>query len=1044
MIPSLTPPAVRPLPAGSPWAPIATLLLCLGTQPLFAATGAPATALQADTPQVDFKRQIEPILEQHCWKCHGEKKQKAGLRLDTKKAALLGADFGAEPVILPGDSSGSRLLQVIAAEDEDERMPPRAAALDSDQIELIRQWIQAGASWPDPTSKEQGLFTDHWAYRAPQPSPLPTPGQMDWVRNEIDRFVLQRLEAEGLEPSPEAERETLLRRLCLDLTGLPPTPQQIERFLADDSEQAYEDLVDRLLASPHYGERQARAWLDLARYADTNGYEKDERRSIWRYRDWVIDAYNADMGFEQFTLEQIAGDLLPNATLEQQIATGFHRNTMINAEGGVDPEESRVAAVMDRANTTGSVWLGSTLACAQCHTHKYDPFSHRDYYRLFAYFNSSEDVGPGDGPRLLAPTSQMQKREELAVAELAQLDLELSAWEASMETKLVQALAEASEREADWKQIVPSTYTSNEGSTLALLNEGTILSLGGNPSMGTYEFSFELPAGPALQRLRLEALTHPTLPEGGSARSTHQNFVLSEVHLDLLPLQAGAEEVPISLARASADYSQPGTPTWPAQATIDGRPGTGWAIGSGVGQPHQLVIELEAPLELVEGRRVRLRLDQNYGGAHMLGHLRFSVSSESGDGSPPFDGRIVQLLREAPLLGGEHDGVLREWFLRNTPLLKEPRDRKRELEARDPLPTTLVMRELETPRTTHILERGSFLSPGKAVTPGVPGVLPQPDADSPPNRLGLARWLTSPHNPLTARVTVNRLWDQVFGRGLVGTTEDFGTQGELPSHPALLDWLALQFQTDDWSTKRILRRMVLSATYRQASKLSEELRKRDPQNRLLARGARYRVEAEMVRDIALSASGLLNPNIGGPSVFPPQPEGVWQITYNADSWMTATDENRFRRGLYTFWRRTAPYPTFMAFDATSRELACLRRSPSNTPLQALALLNDPAFIEAAVALAGRSLRAPAARDEERMTLAFRRCTGRSPNAEEQRVLLQLLVAEREHYAMDPDAARQLIHSPAALGTEGLDPSELAAWTVVCNVLLNLDETITRS
>ena len=1013
-------------------------LVALGAVPLFGHDGSAAPFEDA----VDFARDIQPILEDNCWKCHGEKKQRGGLRLDTKAAALAGADFGAIPVILPGDSEGSRLMQVIATDDEDERMPPRGAPLDADEIATIERWIESGASWPDSEAGD-GFFIEHWAYTAPVDAPLPEPEGAGWARNEVDRFVLQRLEEEGLRPSPEASRETLLRRLSLDITGLPPSLEERERFLADDSEHAYEALVDRLFDSPHYGERMARAWLDLARYADTNGYEKDSRRSIWRYRDWVIEAYNRDLGFDQFTIEQLAGDLLPDPTLEQRIATGFHRNTMVNAEGGVDPEEFRVAAVMDRVNTTGSVWLGTTLACAQCHTHKYDPFSHQDYYRLFAYFNSSADVGPGDGPRLKAPTEYTAREEAAAVAALAELNQTLTTWTPELESAFAQVIEEETRRESQWSQLVPVSYTGSEGTTLALLNEGTVLGIGATPAHSEYAITFTLPAGSDLRRLRLESLPHESLPNGASARSSHGNFVLSEVHVELLDANSNVSSR-VDVARATADFHQTGPPAWPAEAVIDGNPATGWAIGGATGKAHNLVLDLASPVSSPESQTLRLRLEQNFGTQHLLGHLRFSSSSVESDRSAPVDGEVARVVRSSSERTSEQTAALRDWFRQTTPLLESERARKDELEHRPPVPTTLVMKELAEPRATHILERGSFLSPAKEVTPGVPAVLPQPPQGSQPNRLGLAEWLVSAENPLTARVTVNRLWDQVFGRGLVSTLDDFGTQGERPSHPALLDWLARTYQEDGWSTKRMLKRIVMSATYRQSSNASAELIERDPANRLLARGARYRVEAEMVRDIALTASGLLNEKVGGPSVFPPQPDGVWQITYSADAWTTALDGDRFRRGLYTFWRRTAPYPAFMAFDATSRELTCVRRAPSNTPLQALALLNDPAFVEAAVALSARLITAELSSDRERVSLGFKLCTGREPNREESDVLLQLLASERQHYAAHSEEAHKLTHSEAALETEGLPGPELAAWTVLCNVLLNLDETITRS
>ncbi len=1000
----------------------------------------PALVLgSSDADSVDFSRDIEPLLEDNCIQCHRERKHKAGLRLDSKSAAMAGSYFGTEPVILPGDASNSVLFQRIASNDEDERMPPRGAPLEASEIELIRRWIDEGAEWPDEEVETD--FELHWAYESLQPTELPQPRNSEWARNEIDIFVLDRLQREGLEPSPEADRSTLLRRLSLDLTGLPPTPDELEAFLGNDSDTAYEEQVDRLFASPHYGERQARGWLDLARYADTNGYEKDSIRTMWRYRDWVIRAFNSDMSFDRFTIEQLAGDLLPEPTLEQRIATGFHRNTMINAEGGVDPEEYRVAAVVDRVNTTAMVWLGTTLACAQCHTHKYDPFSQREYFRLFAYFNSSADIGPSDEPKIDAPTPEEALEEERAVAELAILDERLSTWTPALAGELALFEEEQAQAGKSWSTLRPKTFSGDEGTTLAMLEDGSLLAVGKELARDTYDLLFDLPEV-EVQRLRVDVLTHEALPNGGPGRADHNNFVLSEIEVIATERSSG-EEHTIRPAGASADFFQEGSPTWPAESSIDGDPSTGWAIAGGTDHPHQLVLDLAEPLDGKRHSHLRLRLAQHYGSMHVIGRLRISFSQEAGSGATLVRPDIEELLTEAGDRTPEDQARLEAWFLSAAPSLAEARERKRALGDRHRPPTSLVMQELETPRTTHVLERGSFLAPGEEVTPGVPAVLTPLHEGARTDRLGLARWLVSPENPLTARVTVNRFWQQVFGRGLVPTPEDFGSQGQAPTHPELLDWLALELQRDGWSIKSTLKRFVLSSTYRQESTASPELRQRDPQNILLARGARYRVEAEMVRDIALVASGLLSETIGGPSVFPPQPPGIWNSTYSADRWNTAGGPDRFRRGLYTFWRRTAPYPTFMAFDATSRELACARRPGSNTPLQALALLNDPAFIELAIGLAGRLLREGGDQDRARVELGFELCTGRLPDAREVAMLLELLASERDHYLNSIDSARTLVSSEVDLGTNELDPIELAAWTVLANVLLNLDETITR-
>ncbi len=758
--------------------------------------------------RVDFVRDIQPLLAR-CTNCHGIEKQESGLNLQTRRAAFAGGDNG--KVILAGNAKGSRLYQLVAGEDPDLRMPPAGEGepLTAAQMEQLRLWIEQGANWPDSAD---GAGGGHWAYRPPQRPEPPTVQDAGWPKNAIDHFILARLEREGLRPAPPLDRARWLRRVSLDLIGLPPTVEEVDAFLADGSDEAFEKAVDRLLASPHYGERWARPWLDLARYADTHGFEKDPHRSIWPYRDWVIQALNRDLPFDQFTIEQLAGDLLPTATVEQRIATGFHRNTMVNTEGGVDAEEYRHLAVVDRVNTTATVWLGTTLACAQCHTHKYDPFTQREYYRLFAFFNSNADPSTSEGEQLAVPSAEQKG----AIEELAR-------------------------------------YAAVGGQS------------------------------PALQPLR-----------------------------------------------------------------------------------------------------------------EQIASLQKKIESE--------------------------------------------------------IPKTLVMRELAAPRETHILARGNFLNPGDKVTPGVPAVLnPLAASNSLPNRLDLARWLVDPGNPLTARVAVNRAWEQFFGRGLVLTSEDFGTKGQPPSHPELLDWLATELVRDQWSLKRLHRRIVLSATYRQSSQVGRELLERDPDNRLLARGPRVRLEAEMVRDQALAASGLLSRKVGGPSVMPPQPDGLWNSPYSGEQWVTSQGEDKYRRGLYTFWKRTSPYPAFVSFDAPSREFCVVRRPRTNTPLQALTTLNDPAFVEAAQGLARRVLEKSPADDRARLTQAFRLVLARAPEADEVERLQALLESELARFRAAPAAAEQMLAGAArtdpakaaAPSPPSLDRAAWAAWTVVANVLLNLDEALTK-
>ena len=704
----------------------------------------------------------------------------------------------------------------------------------------------------------------HWAYVTPTRPELPKVQRVSWPRNGIDYFILERLEQEKLPPAPEAEPAVLLRRMSLDLIGLPPTIQEADAFLADPSPEAYEKVVDRLLASPHYGERWARPWLDLARYADTQGYEKDNRRSQWPWRDWVVSALNRNLPFDQFTVEQIAGDLLPNATRDQKVATGFHRNTMTNTEGGTDDEEYRHEAVIDRVNTTMSVWMGTTIACAQCHDHKYDPFATKEYYQLYAFFNQTADRDQDDErPTLKLPSPEQE----------AQLQ-QLRTANATLEIKLSTQTPELDAALARWEKTVSPGVTT-------------------------------IPAG--LSNILAVA------PE---QRSAQQRAALAKHYRSIAPeLQAAREE-----------------------------------------------------------------------------SARFQKQTAALESS---------------------------------------------------IPVTAVMEELASPRETRVHTRGAYLNLGDKVEPGVPAVWPGLPANQPANRLGFARWLVDTNNPLIARVAMNRLWQQYFGIGLVETLEDFGAQGEPPSHPRLLDWLATEFMARNWDVKAMHKLIATSATYRQSSRITPEAAQRDPYNRLLARGPRVRLEAEMVRDQALAVSGLLSPKMGGPPVMPPQPDGIWQVVYSGDQWATSPGDDRYRRGLYTFWRRTSPYPSMITFDAPSREYCVVRRNRSNTPLQALTLLNDPVYIEAAVALAGRMMKEGGVSPAERAAYGFRLAVARAPQAGEEARLVSLYYNELAKFKANPKAAAALLANGATQASNGADPAERAAWTVVANVLLNLDEVVSN-
>jgi Protein of unknown function (DUF1553)/Protein of unknown function (DUF1549)/Planctomycete cytochrome C len=752
------------------------------------------------TPRVDFNREVRPILAKNCFACHGqdEAKRAKGLRLDRRDAAVALLKSG-EKAIVPGDSDSSALILRVTEEDETLRMPPKKSGnrLTAAEIDILTRWIGEGAE-----------YAPHWALSAPRALPLPAVNEKAWPRNGIDFWILSRLETERLKPSPEAERTTLLRRISLDLRGLPPTLHEVEQFIEDRAPDAYEKAVNRFLDDPAYGERWARMWLDQARYADSAGYGSDPLRpTIWRYRDWVIDAFNRNLPFDRFTLEQIAGDLLPNPSLDVLIATAFHRNTMTNTEGGTDDEEFRVAAIKDRVDTTMQVWMGLTMGCAKCHSHKFDPITHEEYYQFYAIFNQTADQDqPAETPVIPAPTAQI-------LESVRKIDEEITA-----------------------------------------------------------------------------------------------------------------------------------------------------------------------------------------------------LRSQTPESKPVRD-KIAALEKSKPKI-----------------------------------PSVSVMVELapDHHRVTHVQHKGNFLDPGDVVGPGVPQSLPPfPEGES-KNRLGLARWLVDPKNPLTARVAVNRYWAQIFGVGLVETEEDFGTQGEPPSHPELLDWLAVQYRDSGWNTKALLRLIVTSATYRQSSKVRTELLEKDPRNRLLARAPRVRLEAEMVRDQALALSGLLSHKVGGPSVFPPQPGGLWQAAFNGErTWSTSDGEDRYRRGLYTFWRRTVPYPSMAVFDAPSREICAIRRVRTNTPLQSLVTLNDPVYVEAAQALARRIVRDGGPTVSSRARHGLQLCLGRPPRPEQIEPLVTLYAREHERYGKDLTAARSLATDPIGPLPPDMEPADLAAWTTVANVLLNLDAVLTK-
>ena len=1181
-----------------------------------------ATVRAADAP--DFNREVRPILSNNCFKCHGpdDKARKGKLRLDVRDVATAPAKSG-ETAIVPGKPDASELLTRINSTDEDEHMPPPATKkeLTAEQKDVLKRWIESGAKY-DP----------HWAFVKPARPALPAIQNSKFkIQNPIDAFVLARLEKEKLAPSPEADPETLCRRMYFDLIGLPPTPEEVDAFVSEyhspitdhqSPAAAIEALADRLLSSPRYGERWARKWLDLARYADTNGYEKDRERSIWPWRDWVINALNADEPFDQFTIEQIAGDLLPNATAQQIVATGFHRNTMLNEEGGIDPLEFRFHAMTDRLRTTGKTWLGLTIECAQCHTHKFDPITHREYYQLFAFLNNADEP---DFDLPDADAGARQKANEERAAKLL-ADLETN-WPLD---------------EVRWDAPKPAGIDAASGEKPKLLDDGSALFAGLGPDKDVYTITFDSDLA-NVDRVRLETLADPALPSGGPGRVAHGNFVLTEITVTAAPRNAPQQIAPVKLVRAEADAAQN---LFPASLAIDGNSATGWAVNLQSGNwnvNHTATFGFEKPVSFPGGTRFTVRLEQNYGGQHTIGRPRLSVGTPAGEAhstevrrreivekkfaewllrertravawtplraveaksnSPLLtvlpddsilasgditksdtyelkfrnlprgvtalrleampderlphhgpglafyegpkgdffmgefqasaDGQPVKFSRAtesysrnamggtpataalaidgdpqtgwnasghegeaseavfqigAPLTAGElsvkmmfgrhyacslgrfrisattdarpadarempdeiarllaapdasltaaQRAKLRGQFLLTAPELASAAQEIKRLRGPQAFTTSLILRERppENPRPTHIHNRGEYLQPTERVEPGVLSVL-NPLPAAPRDRLAFARWLVSPENPLTARVTVNRAWAAFFGRGIVKTVDDFGYQGDSPTHPELLDWLAIEFVKQGWSMKKLHRLIVTSATYRQSSRTTPEMLARDPQNTLLARGPRVRLDAEMIRDAALRISGLLTEKLGGPSVRPPQPASVTEVAYGGAAWNASTGPDRYRRSLYTFSKRTAPFAMYAIFDGPAGDTCITRRDVSDTPLQALTVLNDIVFIEAAQAI-GKTFAALPGDDATRIADLFRRCFSRPPRDDERAPLAQFLQTQRERFQKNE-------LDPAPLAGQGDHAAERAAWTALARALFNTDEAVTK-
>jgi hypothetical protein len=1020
-------------------------------EPLFDITDQLPPALERT---VDYVKDIKPLLRKSCYSCHGEEEQEAGLRLDVRKRALQGGDQGA--VIVPGKAGQSLLMLLVAGLNEERgQMPPEGEGtpLDKDQIALLRSWIDQGAKWPDDV--DAVASSSHWSFQPLKRPAVPEVKQASWPRTPLDNFILARLEREGIEPSPVADRATLIRRLSIDLLGLLPSPSQVEQFLADQRPDAYEQLVEELLRSKHYGERWARHWLDLARYADSDGYEKDRARPhAWRYRHWVINALNDDMPFDQFSTWQLAGDMLPETSIAMRVASGFHRNTLHNTEGGTDQEEDRVKKTVDRLNTFGSIWLGLTVGCAQCHTHKYDPITQREYYSLYAFFNNINEAD------VAAPTVDEQKQFEVAKAAFDEAQLKLTGPLQDYETNELAAAQVSWEPTAlqtvlQWESLKPLLATSLHGAELAVGDDLAVLVSGANEKSDIYTVQGTITSA-VLRAIRLEVLPHDSLPTKGPGRAANGNFVLTTVRLAARPAESEEEFKPLPLKGVLADFSQQ---EWAAALAINENPADGWAVSPQFGKRHLLVLELAEPLAAETGLELQIQLEQQYetGEAHNIGHFRLSTTSGTApltlDGLPP--AVATGLGTPAEQRNEEQKQAITSYFRQQDSRYLELKKVVDEHAAKAPKPSATKAQSVAEGdrRQAHVHVRGDFLSPGIEVNAETVSVLPdlKPRSDDPehrPDRLDLASWLFQAENPLTARVTANRIWYRHFGRGIVATIDDFGDQGELPSHPGLLDWLAVELQDNAWSIKQLHRLIVSSATYRQQSAYRTELIARDPDNTLLARQNRLRVEAEVVRDLALDASGLLSRRLGGPSVRPPQPTGHSSLTYaNSAKWETSGGEDRYRRGLYTFFQRTSPYPMLMTFDAPDSNVCAAQRQVSNTPLQALTIWNDPVFVECAQALGRRLLAEVPASEEVAQTSARRArhammlCLSRPVTPGEQQIVVDCYQLQKQFLQENPEAVGKICGSlPIA---EGVDQLELASWVAVGRVLLNLDEFIYR-
>ena len=1041
--------------------------------PVFAAALllASTSLVNAAPPPIDFDRQVRPILSENCFTCHGpdENHRMAGLHFDTKEGA-----FGKPGVITPGDSAHSKMYLKVSNPNVALRMPPPYSnrKLTAEQIEIVKNWIDSGAKWQT-----------HWAFVPPTRPELPAVKDASWARTPVDRFVLAKLEKEGLHPSPEADKATLLRRVTFDVTGLPPTPQELNAFLADKSPQAYEKVVDRLIASPRYGERMTMQWLDFARYADTHGYHIDSARELWPWRDWVIQAFNKNMPYDEFTVEQIAGDLLPHATQSQVIATGFNRNHMINFEGGAIPEEYQNEYIVDRIEATSTTWLGITLGCARCHDHKYDPLTQKDFYSFGAFFNSVPEKGL-DGykgnavPFLQLPNPQQTAMKDLLLKTLKDKDAEIGAaelqWEQHQREMPVSDVTSGITAEYTFEDSLsnrtqPSLASKVVDGKLAYTDgrTGRAADLEGEPHLSFGDAGRISSTKPFTIALWLK-------PEGPSGMSILQRYESSpksgsgyEIALDYCG-KTGCNVI-VRLRNSGPDSgievkSKQGVALseWNHLAVSYDGSGKGAGVQiyiDGVVVPASVTLDKLAPVSFEKGTLEIGNKDWGTPFKGQLADLRFynrrvyaSEAYELGLLNPIH--AVLEIANDRRSKAQQE--WLRGYFLKNIANASEKQlesdytalnagvdEMDREI------PSTMVMAEMAKPRDTFLLHRGDYQLRGDQVFPRTPSVLPPLPKDAPPNRLSLAKWLVDPGNPLTARVAVNHFWQMDFGMGIVKTSEDFGSQGDPPSNQQLLDWLATEFVRTKWDVKAMQRLILTSAVYRQASAVTPEMLERDPENRMLARGPRFRLPAEMIRDNALAISGLINEKIGGPSVFPYQPKGLWEEmafggNFSAQKYTPSQGQDLYRRSMYTFWKRTVPYPPLNTFDAPDREKCTARRGVTNTPLQALVLMNDPTYVEAARALAQRDLKEAGPSDADRIRYAFRLATDRDPSQQELTILDSFYKKQIAHYQADKASAEKLLAVGESKRDPNLQPAELAAWTLVTSTILNMDETITKN